>query len=62
MSKRYFSCLPPARYIGKTLAEGESMGGAPWYVYASGIVGLGLIGKVISDAANKAIGEYEEGE
>ncbi|EWM23737.1 hypothetical protein Naga_101684g1 [Nannochloropsis gaditana] len=38
------------------------MGGAPWYVYASGVVGLGLIGKVISDAANKAIGEYEEGE
>jgi len=31
-------------------------------VYAGGIIGLGFIGKVVSDAANKAIGEYEEKE
>jgi len=38
------------------------MGGAPWYVYAGGIIGLGLVGKLVGDAANKAIGEYEEKE
>lgn len=49
-------------YVGRSLTEGQGMGGAPWYVYAGGIIGLGLVGKLVGDAANKAIGEYEEKE
>lgn len=41
---------------------GGGLGGLPWYGYAAAAVGLGLLGKIVSDAANRAIGEYDPDE
>lgn len=50
-------------YVGRSLTDGSGgLGGLPWYGYAAVAAGLGLLGKIVSDAANRAIGEFEESE